>query len=88
MTFFAITKLGGALAELIGCEAALEVPSSTGFVVASKGWSEVDQEVMAKWKAVGQEKVAAIKTEFVDVFTGEYTRLMRLVRCFSSVALC
>ena len=36
------------------------------------------------WRAKGLESVEEVKSEFVDVFTAEYTRLMRLVRSLPS----
>lgn len=39
------------------------------------------KEDVERWRQVGLAKVAELKVEFSEVFTNEYARLMRLVRC-------
>ncbi|KAK4049153.1 hypothetical protein OIV83_004327 [Microbotryomycetes sp. JL201] len=81
MGVFAITKLGDALAELIGCELDLEeTGAKEGFVHADEGWGRdgIERNVMQDWRKAGLEQVEAVKSGFVETFTQEYTRLMRL----------
>ncbi|KDE03092.1 hypothetical protein MVLG_06389 [Microbotryum lychnidis-dioicae p1A1 Lamole] len=84
MGLFAITKLGTALAELIGAESSLTTEGMSGYVQAEKGWGE-DESKMEGWRKLGNEKVEAVKTDFVTIFMAEYTRLMRLRLGFSTV---
>ncbi|SCZ87771.1 BZ3500_MvSof-1268-A1-R1_Chr2-3g05239 [Microbotryum saponariae] len=80
MGLFAITKLGTALAELIGAESSSTTGGLSGYVQAEKGWGE-DESKMEEWRKLGNAKVEAVKTDFVTIFMAEYTRLMRLVSC-------
>ncbi|SCV75009.1 BQ2448_8038 [Microbotryum intermedium] len=84
MGLFAITKLGTAMAELIGAETSSANAKSLGFVEAEKGWGQ-DEGKMEEWCKLGNEKVDAVKTDFVTIFMAEYTRLMRLRLGFSTV---
>lgn len=93
MGVFAVQKLGDALAELIGCEEdiakAEEGSSRIGYVQADEAWGEGGEATgcMEGWRAKGLEKVEEVKSEFVEVFTAEYTRLMRLVRLSPTLPL-
>lgn len=83
MGMFAVTKLADALAELIGCE--LDIAKNdegSGFVEVDEGWGEggIEAGWMDGWRKAGVEKLEDVKTEFIETFTNEYTRLMRLVR--------
>ncbi|KAM0786493.1 hypothetical protein ACM66B_001951 [Microbotryomycetes sp. NB124-2] len=82
MGVFAITKLGDALAELIGCELDIEKSgqSSDEYVQVGEGWGKdgVERGVMQEWRKAGLDALEAVKSQFVDTFTQEYTRLTRL----------
>lgn len=85
MGLFAVAKLADALAEVIGCELELELEAGaaagSGYVEAAQGWAEngVEAGKMQEWRKAGLAQLEQIKKDFIETFTDEYTRLMRLV---------
>ena len=82
MGLFAISKLGAALAELIGCEEHLADQSgpgatSAGLVEVPAGWAE-DRSKLAEYAKAAEPVIQSIKQDFTKHFMDEYTRLMRL----------
>jgi uncharacterized protein YdiU (UPF0061 family) len=82
MGVFAVTKLGDALAEVLGAEAESGAPLRAGWSVGK------DQAQMRKWREKGLELVGGVKQDFTQAFADEYRRLMRKVRFHSSRIAC
>lgn len=70
MILFAINKLGEALSSLIGCES--EIVPGQGYSTASEGWRDgVEDAKIETWTAIGMERLAEVKSEFVQIFLAE-----------------
>lgn len=95
MGLFAISKLGTALVEVIGCEEhiANEVAGDGGrkeLVEVPAGWAfsqnthAVNKTKLEEYRVAGEPVIQSIKQDFTKHFIDEYTRLMRLKLGFVS----